>query len=575
MKRNVSRRRLVTFVALAGVVAGAIALLSASEPHHKGRSLRSWLQQCSETPLMETQQLAEAHAALRAIGAPKALPELLRLVKTRDSRVRQWLVEKTDKFHGRFFRWHSATELQLCGIAGFEVLGTNAAPAVGELRRRLGEKEFAFVTARCLESIGKPAEAALCDCLTNQDWQVRHLAVSALAAVTDDVEVYVARIKDRFKDSQPAVRFAAVQAIGAQDNAPELAVPLLLTALDDADDGVFGQAAGALSGFGTNAAVAFTRLTNLADRGRSAQIRAALKALPAIAPAEAIPVLSNAVVNGNPAVVGMALRSLKSVAPELALEMTLDAFRSNDSERRLRVLSVAATYDLNTPGLADALKSAAADSDPEIAKRGVMTMHQMVNKQKEQSSTPIHLRNDPTYAGKPLGEWLKLRKEGWELSANAVEALRQMGTNVFPALLARLTCREPVFGLYDYDVSMEAVGALISLREHARPALPALTDLMDSDDPELSLRAMLATLGTGADAVPCLMKGLTNRSPNVRQEAANYLTGEWSAQFPEQRKQALPLLLKLLGDPDESVRITATSGLKDIGGQRARELRER
>lgn len=552
---------------LAAVLVGTVRMLIAREPSYEGRSLHSWLKQCSDTPLMETQRLAEAQTAVRAIGASKALPELLQLVKTRDNRVRTWLAEKTERFEGRFFRWHSAIELQLYGIAGFEVLGTNTAPAVGELTKLLDDQEFAFVAARCLENVGKPAESALCQCLTNQDWRIRHLSVPALASVTDDVEVYLARIKDRLKDLEPAVRFATVQAIGAQDNAPELAVPHLIAALADAEDSVCGQAANALSGFGTNAASAFSTLTNLADTGRPAQVGAALKALPAVAPNEALPVLSNAVVNGSSAVLGNALRGLKTIAPELALEMTLAALRSTDASRRLRAVSVAASYDVDTPGLADALKTAAADPDPETAKRALMTMRQMLRNQKEQAAVDVLLPHEPSYAGKPLGEWLKLRREGWELSPNAVEALRQMGTNVIPALLTRLTYRESVFGLYDSDVSMEAVGAFIALREDARPALPALAELMDSNEQELALRALLATLGTGSNAVPCLMKGLTNRFPEVRSEAANYLTGEWSAKFPEQRQQAIPLLVKLLVDPDQSVRITATNAVREITAQ--------
>ncbi len=146
-----------------------------------------------------------------------------------------------------------------------------------------------------------------------------------------------------------------------------------------------------------------------------------------------------------------------------------------------------------------------------------------------------------------------------------------MGTNVIPALLARLAYKDPVFNLYDYDVSMEAVGAFISLREQAKPVLPSLSGLMDGDDQDLVLRAMLASLGTGKDAVPCLMKGLTNRFPDVRNEAANYLTGEWSAQFPEQRKQAIPFLVKFLNDPDQSVRMNATNQLKELDPKAAAE----
>lgn len=541
-----------------------IALLRSGEPQYRGRTLTSWLQQCSDTPLMETQRLAEAPAAVRAIGAEKALPKLLKLVETKDDPASAWIIAKSEEFGLEFFHWHSALEFQLQGIAEFEVLGTNAAPAVGELTKLLNDKELAFVAARCLENVGKSAESALCRCLTNQDWHVRHWSVPALASVTDDVEVYIARIKDRLKDVEPAVRFATVQAVGEQNNAPELAIPLLITALQDRDDGVSSQAAGALSGFGTNAVSAFPALTNLVSTGRQTQARTAMKALAAIAPAEALLVLSNAVVNGSPANLGAALRNLKSVAPELSLQMTLAEFHSADASRRSQAVGVAGSFGVETPGIAAALKSAAADSDQKVAQHAKMMMRQMFQKQKEAAPQDVRMPNEPSYQGKPLGEWLKMRHDGWELSTNAVDALRQMGTNVFPALLARLAYKDPVFNLHDYDVSMEAVGAFISLREQARPALPALSGLMDGDDQDLVLRAMLASLGAGADAVPCLMKGLTNRFPDVRNEAANNLTGEWSAQFPEQRKQAIPFLVKLLNDPDQSVRMNATNQLKEL-----------
>ena len=83
------------------------------------------------------------------------------------------------------------------------------------------------------------------------------------------------------------------------------------------------------------------------------------------------------------------------------------------------------------------------------------------------------------------------------------------------------------------------------------------------------MRAMLATLGAGVDALPCLMKGLTNRFPEVREEALNNLTGGWSALFPEQRQQAAPFLVPLLSDPDENVRRRATNELKALAPQAA------
>jgi HEAT repeat protein len=521
------------------------------------------LQQCSDTPLMETQRLAEAQEAVRAIGAQKALPMLLSLVETKDDPVSTWMMEKTEKFRMRNLHWRSAIERQLEGIAGFEVLGTNCAAAVGELTKLLDDKELAFVAARCLENVGKSAERALCHCLTNGDWQVRHLSVSALASVTDDVEVYISRIKPRLSDVEPGVRFATVQAIAEQNEAPELAVPLLISVLRDGDDGVCAQATGGLAGFGTNASSAFPALTNLVATGRDGQRRAALKALASLTPGEALPILSNAVVSGSVETMGAALRDMKSVAPDLALKMTLAEFHSADARRRSVALSVAGTYDVRTPGIAQALKLAASSDDPEVARHATMTMRQMLRKEKEKPGAVVEMPNEPTYQGKSLGEWLSMRREGWELATNAVQALQAMGTNVIPALLTRLTYKEPIFNLDDYEVSMSGAAALIAMREQARPALPRLSALMDSDNGDLALRAMIATLGTGADAMPFLIKGLTNRFPTVRGEAVSFLM-QFGAQYPEERKRAIPEMRTLLNDPDRDVRMSVTNELNEL-----------
>ena len=58
-----------------------LLLLLTHEPRYQNRTLTSWLQQCWDTPLMETQRLAEAQTAIRGIGPKKALPKLLKLVQ--------------------------------------------------------------------------------------------------------------------------------------------------------------------------------------------------------------------------------------------------------------------------------------------------------------------------------------------------------------------------------------------------------------------------------------------------------------------------------------------------------------
>jgi HEAT repeat protein len=542
-----------------------VALIRLDEPRYNGRTLTGWLQQYSDAAMDETQRLAEARSAVLAIGAPKALPRILKLATTQDDPVSTWTTTKTEEFRIRFFHWRSAEDSQLMGFAGFEILGTNAASAVPELARLLDDKKQAFTAVRCLVNIEKPAEMALCQCLTNQNPDVRRLGIAGLASATEDVEVYLARIKDLLKDPDTSVRFAAVQAISEQENAPELAVPLLIVSSQDSDNAVASQAVAALGSLGTNAASAFSTLTDLVSTGKPPSARAALSAVVKIDPTKASPVLSNAVVNGRPEILGAALQNLRLVSPTLALKMALDEFHSPDARRRQQAVGAALGYEPSTPGIAAALKLAATDNDAKIARHATMVMRDMVQRQEENPNADVRMPNESSYQGKFLGEWLKMRR-GWDLSTNAVEALRQMGTNAIPALLARVTYKDPDFGLPRYDISMEGVSGLIALGERAVPALPAIAAVMDSDDQDLAIRAMMATLGTGTNAWPCLIKGLTSRHPDLRHESANTLS-DWGAQFPKGREMAVFLLRNLLTDPDQEIRMNATNQLTAIESQ--------
>jgi len=169
-------RSMFIFIALVLALGGVILLSFPREPHYQGRSLTSWLQQCNDTSLDETQRLSEAQTAVRAMPIKNVLPRLLNLVEDKDDPVSVWMIDKSDKFRVQFLKWHSAEDFQQLGIAGFEVLGTNAAPAVAELTKLLNDKEHAFVAVRCLIAVGPPAEQSVSQALTNQSVQVRYFA---------------------------------------------------------------------------------------------------------------------------------------------------------------------------------------------------------------------------------------------------------------------------------------------------------------------------------------------------------------------------------------------------------------
>ncbi|HTV62484.1 MAG TPA: HEAT repeat domain-containing protein [Verrucomicrobiae bacterium] len=555
-------------MALFGISVGIVLILSAREPRYHGRSLTSWLQQCFDTPLMETQRLAEAQDAVRAVGAKRALPKLLRLVESKDDPVSLWIMDAGDKLRLSdesglgFIRWHSAQDFQWLGVRGFEALGTNAAPAAAELGKLLDQKDRILVTERCLEAIGKPAEPVLCRALTNQDERIRQWAIDELAPDTDDVVEYIARIKPRLQDSSITVRSEAVDAIGIQANAPELAIPLLLDALKDS--AVSANAANALANFGTNSLVAFPQLVKLVDSEDESTASAALRALIVIAPDESFPILTNCIARGKPKT-DEALQALVDESPGKALALVLDGMQSADINRRRAAFRLLRKYPM-TPKVESAMKSAAADPDSMISAdaRKILTGQYLAGVPFE-SQFP----DEPSYEGKPLGDWLKNHDREGDFSPEAKDALRHIGTNAIPALLERLVYVQPPFGLPAYEVNIAALRGFIALGENAKPALPQLKAIMEGTNEDFALFAMMASCGTGSNAMPLLMQGLTSRFANVRGEAAHNLTEGIGAQFPDQRKRAVPFLVKFLNDPDMDVRINATNELKEIDPEAA------
>jgi HEAT repeat protein len=540
-----------------------VLVICEREPRYHGRTLISWLRQYCYTPLDESQRRQEAQNAVSAIGAKKAISKLLNLVEAEDDPVSLWLIARTGKFRIRFLRWssserysyedwqrirwHSAEDFQQLGIVGFEIFGTNTAPAVRKLEKLLNEKDHDFTAERCLVFVGKPAEFVFCRALTNQDSTIRQWAIDELASVTDDVGVYITRIKPRLQDSSDAVRGTAINDIGIQTSAPELAVPLLVAALKDSS--VSANAANALANFGTNALVAFPILTNLVESENAGTAGAALKTLVIIAPDEALPILTNCLAQGKPEI-DTALKALTDVMPDKALPIVLTRLQSPDIKMRRAAFGLLRHYPA-TSQIESAMQTIATDSDSDLANsaKGFLTDQYETN-----HPDAFLFPDEPSCSGRRLGEWLDTRIEGGgDFTPAAKNAIHQMGTNVIPALLKRLTYERPPYCFSPFQINIDAAGGFIALGEQAKPALPELRMLMDSTNKDVALCAMIATCGTGSNAMPFLIKGLTNQFPNVRNEAASILTDAIGAQF-----------LKLLNDPDDDVRGNATNQLKEI-----------
>ena len=528
-----SRRGKILGFGLLALIVGAMVILAwwRREPSYQGRTLTRWLRQVSDTPLSETQRLSQAQAAVRAIGAEAALPFLITLAEAEDEPIRSWIIRKNEKWKVHALPMRDAEDTQQLGIAGFEVLGTNCALAVPALTRLLDDTNHAFTAVRCLDHIGKPAEFAIWRSITNRDPQVRGWGIPALAGVTDDVDEYIARVKGSLNDPDGGVRGATLEANGIQNEVPDSAIPFLLAALENSDESVVTLAARLLADFGTNGLRAFNALSNVVERR-------------------------------GPATGNQALLTMVRLAPKEALPIVLGCLRSPDPQRRYGAVARLCAYPVTSPEIRAALEGAATDPDPQVSR---MAKEFITKLYRAGLPDELLIPNEPSYRGKRLGEWLKEKKKAEPgFTKEAEEALRQMGTNAIPALLERLAYRQPPYKLKAYEVNLEAAFAFMAMGEVAKPALPKLEGLMDSDDEDLALHAMIATCGLGVDSIGCLIRGLTNRHEAVRGEAAHFLEDGIGPRFPEQRKLAVPLVVELLRDANESVRMSATNALREI-----------
>jgi hypothetical protein len=301
-------------------------------------------------------------------------------------------------------------------------------------------------------------------------------------------------------------------------------------------------------------------LTNLVERGDTNVAGAALRTLIIIAPDQAFPIFTNCLARGKPKV-DAAFKALIEVRPDQALPILLLHLKSPDITIRGKAFGLLRRYPM-TSQIESAMQIVALGSDSAIAPAAKRLLTDLY----ETNHPDAFLFSDePGYNGKRLGEWLVTRTEvGDELTPTAKDAFQQAGTNAIPFLLKRLTYVRPPYCFSPLQININATWGFIALGEQAKPALPELWMLMNGTNKDIAMVAMIAACGTGSNAMPFLIKGLTNQFANVRGLAANALTDGVGDKFPEQRKPAILLFVKLLNDPDDDIRQAATNQLKQI-----------
>ena len=196
-------------------------------------------------------------------------------------------------------------------------------------------------------------------------------------------------------------------------------------------------------------------------------------------------------------------------------------------------------------------------------------------------------KSEPEFNGKRLFVWVEdlewvssnldtgSKRARHEAAANA---LRQMGPSVLPVLLSRLRNEdskwEQLRQRWSTALSKESVpireanarifAAIEALGKDARGSIPEMVHLLESGTiPGMGI-VMSETFGE--EALPYLVKGITNPAPRVR---AASITGV--RMLGAKAKAANGSVVSALGDTDPGVRVQAAVALGRLGGE-AREV---
>jgi HEAT repeat protein len=159
---------------------------------------------------------------------------------------------------------------------------------------------------------------------------------------------------------------------------------------------------------------------------------------------------------------------------------------------------------------------------------------------------------DPVYEGKDLRQWLaetNRSSKRWELTREAAEAVKAIGTNAVPLLLSDFES--------DWPKWYQAVSALALLGSNASSALPTLARYID--DPKRGPNAAYVMDKTGEAGLPYLLEALSSTNANVVSYTIHHLSERGKAAEP-----AIPRIIQLVDHPDKGVRIWAIAFMRNF-----------
>jgi len=272
------RKRLILALLVCGLVTAFVAFLSKhTEPSYNGKTLTQWINiYCwpynptvadllpRKTFFEDSEpRQNEAADAIRHIGT-NAVPTLLDWMD-KDFRV-AWKYKLRAALPKRLQNSHSVDWWLVAqdhyrvdrALRGFHILGSNAAPAVPELTRRMMTRnsDSGVSAAMALGNMGGVGLPALLSALTNTRTPNRVMilrsASGATRAASNDLSGLTV-LAQCVLDPDPGVGSTAAMELGLITNQPGIAIPALIQGLNVSRGQVRARSADALGNYGAQA----------------------------------------------------------------------------------------------------------------------------------------------------------------------------------------------------------------------------------------------------------------------------------------------------------------------------------
>jgi hypothetical protein len=247
------KKNLLIFGALLLLVCSALLFAWRSappEPVWHGRTLTAWTDDLAVGSSVQIRE--EAEKALRGVGT-KAIPHLLRMLRTRDTLPRRgllWLNRRQNVFK---FRVRPAREQHVRAWMAFQALGEKAEPALPQLRQMLLSEPRTDFLSESIAVISPKSVPILMEAVPRAPTELQFGLITAARRWPSQEDLVMPVVLRSLTSTNLGMRMYAAAVLGGFMSNRVKVVSALMSALNDPEPAIRAVALNSLTLLGANA----------------------------------------------------------------------------------------------------------------------------------------------------------------------------------------------------------------------------------------------------------------------------------------------------------------------------------